>query len=99
MNSIHSLRPLRYRTVWISDVHLGSKACCAAYLLDFLESIQCEKLYLVGDIIDMWALKRSIYWPQAHNDIVRAIELLHWADEKHTIKGTGIGFSTASQAA
>src|SRR4051812_28428401 len=61
---------LRFRTVWISDVHLGTAGCNAEYLLDFLKSIECETLYLVGDIIDMWRLRKGWYWPPRHNDIV-----------------------------
>jgi UDP-2,3-diacylglucosamine pyrophosphatase LpxH len=63
----------RYRTVWISDVHLGTRGCQADKLLDFLYSIDCDYLFLVGDIIDGWRLKRSWYWPQAHNNVVRKI--------------------------
>ena len=61
------------RTLWISDVHLGFKGCHADALSDFLHSISCEKLYLVGDIVDLWNMKRGLYWPQAHNDIARTI--------------------------
>ena len=63
----------KYRTVWISDVHLGSKGCQAESLLRFLRNVECETLYLVGDIIDIWSLQRSVYWPQSHNDVVRTI--------------------------
>jgi UDP-2,3-diacylglucosamine pyrophosphatase LpxH len=62
-----------FRTVWISDLHLGTAGCNAEALLGFLKSIECETLYLVGDIIDGWRLKRSWYWPVSHNDIVRQI--------------------------
>lgn len=71
MNSINFKR--RYRTVWISDLHLGSIGCQAEILLDFLRTVDCDTLYLVGDIIDGWRLKRSWYWPQAHNDVVQTI--------------------------
>ena len=64
---------LRTRSVFISDVHLGFKGCQAQYLLDFLRSVECDQIYLVGDIIDVWALTRSFYWPQAHNDVIRTI--------------------------
>jgi UDP-2,3-diacylglucosamine pyrophosphatase LpxH len=64
---------LRARSVFISDVHLGFKGCQAQYLLDFLRRVECEQIYLVGDIIDLWALTRSFYWPQAHNDVIRTI--------------------------
>ena len=64
---------LRTRSVFISDVHLGFKGCQAKYLLDFLRSVECDTVYLVGDIIDMWSMTRSFYWPQAHNDVIRTI--------------------------
>jgi UDP-2,3-diacylglucosamine pyrophosphatase LpxH len=63
----------RYRTVWISDVHLGFRGCRADYLLDFLRRVHCEQLYLVGDIVDLWAMRRAVHWPQSHNDVVRTI--------------------------
>jgi len=62
-----------YRTIWISDLHLGSLGCQAELLLDFLRHVECDTLYLVGDIIDGWRLRRSWYWPQAHNDVVQKI--------------------------
>ena len=64
---------LRVRTVWISDVHLGTPGCQAHALLDFLRTVDCETLFLVGDIIDGWQLRRSWYWPQAHNDVVQKV--------------------------
>ena len=64
---------LRCRTVWISDIHLGTPGCQAVALLDFLRRVECETLYLVGDIIDGWQLRRSWYWPQSHNDVVQKI--------------------------
>lgn len=64
---------LRCRTVWISDIHLGTPGCQAVALLDFLRRVECETLYLVGDIIDGWQLRRNWYWPQAHNDVVQKI--------------------------
>lgn len=63
----------RYRTIWISDIHLGTSGCQANYLLDFLRHNDSEYLYLVGDIIDGWQLKKGWYWPQAHNDVVQKI--------------------------
>ncbi|WP_223670659.1 UDP-2,3-diacylglucosamine diphosphatase [Kangiella shandongensis] len=63
----------RYRTIWLSDTHLGSKGCQAQLLLEFLQHIECKKLYLVGDIIDCWRLKNRWYWPQLHNDVVQKI--------------------------
>jgi len=62
---------MRVRTVWISDLHLGTPGCQAAALLDFLKHVECETLFLVGDINDGWQLRRSGYWPQAHNDVVQ----------------------------
>jgi UDP-2,3-diacylglucosamine pyrophosphatase LpxH len=64
---------LRVRTAWISDVHLGTPGCQARALLDFLRELECETLFLVGDIIDGWQLRRSWYWPQAHNDVVQKL--------------------------
>jgi UDP-2,3-diacylglucosamine pyrophosphatase LpxH len=65
--------PLRFRTIWISDLHLGSSACQAPLLLDFLRHTESTHLYLVGDIVDGWQLRRRWFWPQAHNDIVQKI--------------------------
>ena len=62
-----------YRTVWISDVHLGTKACRVEPLLDFLGSVACEHLYLVGDIIDLWSMKRRWHWPHSHEQVLRQI--------------------------
>lgn len=63
----------RYRAVFISDIHLGTAGCQAEELLDFLKSFECETLYLVGDIVDGWQLRRRWHWPQAHNDVVQKI--------------------------
>ncbi|RPH40766.1 MAG: UDP-2,3-diacylglucosamine diphosphatase [Burkholderiales bacterium] len=63
----------RVRTVWISDLHLGTPGCQAGALLEFLRRVDCDTLYLVGDIIDGWQLRRSWYWPQSHNDVVQKI--------------------------
>ncbi|MFX1762567.1 UDP-2,3-diacylglucosamine diphosphatase [Paraburkholderia sp. A1RI-2L] len=65
--------PHRYRTIWLSDIHLGTNGCQANYLLDFLRHNESEYLYLVGDIIDGWQLRKGWYWPQAHNDVVQKI--------------------------
>lgn len=62
-----------FRTIWISDVHLGAKGCQAERLLDFLKRTESDYLYLVGDIVDGWKLKRGWYWPQAHNDVVQKL--------------------------
>jgi len=64
---------VRMRTAFISDVHLGTKGCSAELLLDFLKSVEVDTLYLVGDIIDVWAMRKSLYWPQSHIDVVRRI--------------------------
>lgn len=69
-----SFRPrTKHRTVWISDIHLGTRGCNAEMLVDFLCSIQCDTLYLVGDIIDGWQLRKGWHWPEAHNEVVRRI--------------------------
>ena len=64
---------LRFRSIWISDLHLGSAACHAQLLLDFLRHTESEHLYLVGDVIDGWQLRRRWFWPQAHNDVVQKV--------------------------
>lgn len=61
------------RSVFISDVHLGSKDCKADYLLSMLNHLQTERLYLVGDIIDVWALKKQVYWPASHHAVLKKI--------------------------
>ncbi len=63
----------RYRTIWLSDIHLGTSGCQATYLLDFLRYNDSEYLYLVGDIIDGWQIKKGWFWPQAHNDVVQKV--------------------------
>lgn len=73
----------RYRTVWISDVHLGTKGCNAELLIDFLDHVDSETMYLVGDIIDGWRLKKKFYWPAAHNEIV-------WRIMKRARRGTRV---------
>lgn len=65
--------PRHYRSLWISDVHLGTVGCQADYLLDFLKHNESETLYLVGDILDGWQLRKGWYWPQAHNDVVQKL--------------------------
>jgi UDP-2,3-diacylglucosamine pyrophosphatase LpxH len=61
------------RAVFISDIHLGSRGCNAEALLSFLRSVQTESLYLVGDIVDLWSLRRGFFWPQAHNNVLRTL--------------------------
>jgi UDP-2,3-diacylglucosamine pyrophosphatase LpxH len=62
-----------YRTIWISDVHLGTRGCQAEFLLDFLKYNHAETYYLVGDIFDGWRMKKSWYWTQAHNDVIQKL--------------------------
>jgi UDP-2,3-diacylglucosamine pyrophosphatase LpxH len=63
----------RFRTGWISDVHLGTRGCNAGALLDFLRDYDFDTLYVVGDLIDVWKLRRGIYWPQEHSDVIQKI--------------------------
>jgi UDP-2,3-diacylglucosamine pyrophosphatase LpxH len=63
----------RYRAVFISDVHLGTRTSQAAALLDFLREVEAETIYLVGDIVDFWRVRRGPYWPQAHNDVLQKL--------------------------
>lgn len=61
------------RTLFISDVHLGTRGCQASALLSFLKAHEAEQIYLIGDIIDGWRLKSSWHWPQLHNDVVQKL--------------------------
>ena len=63
----------RYRTIFISDVHLGTRGCQSGLLLDFLRHVESDTIYLVGDIVDAWRLKQGWYWPQEHNDVIQKI--------------------------
>ena len=65
--------PNTYRSIFISDTHLGSKGCKAKLLNNFLKNNTADNLYLVGDIIDGWRLKQNWYWPQSHSDVIRRI--------------------------
>ena len=63
----------RFRTMWLSDIHLGTTGCQAARLLEFLRTTESETLYLVGDIVDGWQLRRRWYWDEIHNNIVQLV--------------------------
>lgn len=67
------MKSMYFRSIWISDLHLGSKNVNSAYLLEFLHHTDSDYLYLVGDIIDFWKLQKKVYWPQINNRIARAI--------------------------
>ncbi|GAA0574363.1 UDP-2,3-diacylglucosamine diphosphatase [Caenispirillum bisanense] len=71
MNAVSTQR--RYRSVFISDVHLGTRGCKADFLLDFLRVVESDNLYLVGDIVDGWRLRKHWYWPQSHNDVLQKL--------------------------
>jgi UDP-2,3-diacylglucosamine pyrophosphatase LpxH len=73
MSETRTKHKLPVRTVFISDVHLGSRGCRADLLHEFLKSVEVETLFLVGDIVDMWALRKNFYWPQEHNNVMRTI--------------------------
>lgn len=64
---------LHVRTLWLSDIHLGTRDCKAEYLLDLLAHTECEQIYLVGDIIDFWSLKSNWYWPASHNRVLQTL--------------------------
>jgi UDP-2,3-diacylglucosamine pyrophosphatase LpxH len=63
----------RFRSVFISDLHLGTRGCKADCLLDFLQHVHCDYLYLVGDIVDGWRLRKRWFWPEAHQQILRRL--------------------------
>ena len=64
---------MRYRSIFVSDIHLGTKFSKANYFLDFLRENESESLYLIGDIIDGWAIKRKFRWEQAHSDVIQKL--------------------------
>jgi UDP-2,3-diacylglucosamine pyrophosphatase LpxH len=68
-----SVPQYRFRSIFISDVHLGTPTCQAGHLLDFLRHTESDHLYLVGDIVDGWQLKRRWYWNQTHNDVIQKV--------------------------
>ncbi|KPM82709.1 UDP-2,3-diacylglucosamine diphosphatase [Pseudoalteromonas lipolytica] len=74
MNNTTCSSKTHYPAVWISDVHLGYKDCQAQYLLDFLNAIECDVLYLVGDIVDLWSMKRQFFWHPSHYDVLALIQ-------------------------
>ena len=67
------MTPARFRTLWISDIHLGFKECKADFLLDFLRQSDCEQLYVIGDLIDFWSLQKGGRWPAVHGEVLKAI--------------------------
>lgn len=76
---------LDYRTVFISDTHLGMRGARAEELSAFLKHVRCERLYLVGDAIDLWAMRSKVHWPATHNHVVRRVL-------KHAKRGTHVVF-------
>jgi UDP-2,3-diacylglucosamine pyrophosphatase LpxH len=64
---------LRVRSIFLSDIHLGTRACQAERLLDFLREYESDYLFLVGDIVDLWAMSRGVYWSQAQNTVVQKV--------------------------
>ncbi|TQV74257.1 UDP-2,3-diacylglucosamine diphosphatase [Exilibacterium tricleocarpae] len=73
MNPTHTVR---CRTAWLSDIHLGNKDCKAAYLIDFLRRLDCERLYLVGDIVDLLAMRRRVHFSGDHYQVLCEIRRL-----------------------
>lgn len=62
-----------YPSIWLSDIHLGCKDCKADFLLRYLDSIECDRIFLVGDIVDFWALRRRMHWPDSHNQVLNLL--------------------------
>ena len=73
--------PQQFRTLFLSDFHLGTRGCQVRPLLNFLQSHDAETIYLVGDIIDGWRLQARWYWPDSHNDVLRC--LMNKAQPRH----------------
>ena len=65
--------PVRVRSLFLSDIHLGSRACRAGELLALLKHYECDNVFLLGDIVDFWAMRRGIYWPAEHNTVVQKV--------------------------
>jgi UDP-2,3-diacylglucosamine pyrophosphatase LpxH len=65
--------PRKVRSLFLSDIHLGSRACRADELLEFLKEYEPSNIFLLGDIVDFWAMSRSLYWPSQHNTVVQKI--------------------------
>ena len=63
----------KYKTVFISDIHLGTKMSSSDKLLEFMKTFECEKMYLVGDIIDCWSMSKKMIWSQLHNDVIQKL--------------------------
>ena len=80
---------MKYKSIFISDIHLGTRFSKANVLLNFLKHNSCDELFLVGDIIDGWAIKRKLIWPQAHSDVIQRIL-------KKAKKGTKVTFITGN---
>ena len=84
----------RYRSLFISDVHLGARACRAEALLAFLDGVACEKLYLLGDIVDGWRLQRRWYWPAVHAEVLeRLLDLARGGVEVVYVPGNHDAFA------
>ena len=80
---------MKYKSIFISDIHVGTRFSKAKNLLNFLKHNECEHLFLVGDIIDGWAIKRKLIWPQEHSDVIQKIL-------KKARKGTKVTFITGN---
>ena len=63
----------RYNTLWLSDVHLGHKDCKADFLIDLLTTVETDTIFLVGDIVDFWALSKQVYWPGSHHKVIQLL--------------------------
>jgi UDP-2,3-diacylglucosamine pyrophosphatase LpxH len=71
--NVHAFPKRRYRAIFISDVHLGTRRAQAERLLDFLRLTESDTLYLVGDLVDGWAMRKKWFWDQSHNDVIQKL--------------------------
>lgn len=69
----NQFKPGKYRTIWISDVHLGFRDSKAEFLLDFLNSTEAETIFIVGDLIDIWSMKKTFFWPEKHQEVIKTL--------------------------
>lgn len=77
----------RYKTVFISDLHLGDKRCQSEEVIAFLKNLECDNLFLVGDIIDGWTLVKRKEWTEDHSRIIRRLIKLSYKTKIHYIVG------------
>ncbi len=91
---VHPASRRRHRSVFLSDLHLGAPACRAEAILQFLDGVECEQLYLLGDVVDGWRLRRRWWWPATHAAVVeRLLEMARGGVEVIYVPGNHDSFA------